>query len=223
MEDAGRRISIFSQRHRIISVILILFFFISSGAFAENEKFYLPEVRTHSAEEVAGDVGFLYLAHWAGYFVVFKILDDAGGNFEKYRENFFLKNIQWWDGDSFYWNFIGHPYVGSQTYLYYRARGYSKSESFWGSFAASFLFESTIEVFHEGFSFNDAVITPTLGYLLGNWIEKKSIQMINSDNKLHQTVARIINPCLNFTFYEGITFAPVISSKNIGFMLYCKF
>ena len=223
MEDAGRRISISSQRHRVIFVILILFFFISSGTFAENEKFYLPEVRTHSAEEVAGDVGFLYLAHWAGYFLLFKILDDAGGNFEKYRENFFLKNIQWWDGDSFYWNFIGHPYVGSQTYLYYRARGYSKSESFWGSFAASFLFESAIEVFHEGFSFNDAVITPTLGYLLGNWIEKKSIEMINSDNKLGQTVARIINPCLNLAFYEGITFAPVISWKNIGFILYCKF
>lgn len=213
----------FCQRHRIITIFLIILFSLSSRAFAENEKFYLPEVRTHSAEEVAGDVGFLYLAHWAGYFLLFKILYDAGGSLEKYRENFFLNDIQWWDGDSFYWNFVGHPYVGSQTYLYYRARGYSKSESFWGSFAASFLFESTIEVFHEGFSFNDAVITPTLGYLLGNWIEKKSIEMINSDNKLHQTVARIINPWLNFTFYEGITFTPVISSKNIGFMLYCKF
>ncbi len=213
----------FCQKCRIITLFLILFFFVSSGVPAENKKFYLPEVRTHSAEEVAGDIGFLYLAHWAGYFVLFKILDDAGGSLEKYRENFFLKNIQWWDGDSFYWNLIGHPYVGSQTYLYYRARGYSKSESFWGSFAASFLFESTIEVLHEGFSFNDAVITPTLGYLLGNWIEKKSIEMINSNNKLHQAVARIINPWLNFTFYEGITFAPVISSKNIGFMLYYKF
>ena len=223
MQNSKRKISMFCQRHRIITIFLIILFSLSSGAFAENEKFYLPEVRTHSAEEVAGDVGFLYLAHWAGYFLLFKILDDAGGNFEKYRENFFLNNIQWWDNDPFYWNFIGHPYVGSQTYLYYRAKGYSKSESFWGSFAASFLFESTIEVFHEGFSFNDAVITPTLGYLLGNWIEKKSIQMINSDNKLHQAVARIINLCLNFTFYEGITFAPVISSKNIGFMLYCKF
>jgi len=223
MEDSKRKISMFCQERRITTIFLIILFSLSSGAFAENEKFYLPEVRPHSAEEVAGDVGFLYLAHWAGYFLLFKILGDAGGSLEKYRENFFLNNIQWWDNDPFYWNFIGHPYVGSQTYLYYRARGYSKSESFWGSFAASFLFESTIEVFHEGFSFNDAVITPTLGYLLGNWIEKKSIEMINSDNKLQQTVARIINPCLNFTFYEGITFAPVISSKNIGFMLYCKF
>ena len=223
MQDAARKISMFCQKRRIITLFLILFFFLSGGVFAENKKFYLPEARTHSSGEIAGDVGFLYLAHWAGYFALFKILDDAGGSLEKYRENFFLNNIQWWDGDSFCWNFIGHPYIGSQTYLYYRARGYSKSESFWGSFAASFLFESTIEVFHEGFSFNDAVITPTLGYLLGNWIEKKSIQMINSDNKLHQTVARIINPCLNFAFYEGITFAPVISSKNIGFMLYCKF
>ncbi len=223
MQDAAGRISIFSQRHRIIIIFLVILFSLSGDVLAENKKFYLPEARSHSAGEIVGDVGFLYLAHWAGYFVLFKILDDAGGSLEKYRENFFLKNIQWWDGDSFYWNFIGHPFVGSQTYLYYRARGYSKSESFWGSFAASFLFESTIEVFHEGFSFNDAVITPTLGYLLGNWIENKSLEMINSDNKLHQTVARIINPFLNFTFYEGTTFAPVISSESIGFMLCYRF
>lgn len=223
MQDTAGRISIFYQKHRIITLFLILFFFLSSGVFAENKRFYLPEVRTHSLGEIAGDVGFLYLAHWAGYFVFFKILDDAGGSLEKYRENFFLNNIQWWDGDSFYWNFIGHPYAGSQTYLYYRAKGYSKSESFWGSFAASFLFESTIEVFHEGFSFNDAIITPTLGYLLGNWIEKKSMEMINSDKKLRQTIGQIINPWLNFTFYEGIIFAPVISSRNIGFTLSYRF
>ncbi len=223
MQDAAGQISIFSQGHRAITLFLVLFFFFSSGVLAENEQFYIPETRTHSSGEIAGDVGFLYLAHWAGYFALFKILGDAGGSLEKYRKNFFLNNIQWWDGDSFYWNFIGHPYVGSQTYLFYRARGYSKSESFWGSFTASFLFESTIEVFHEGFSFNDAVITPTLGYLLGNWIEKKSIEMINGDNKLGQTIARIINPYLNFTFYEGITFTPVISSESIGFMLCYRF
>ena len=146
-------------------------------------------------------------------------MDDAGGNLEKYEDKFFLKNIQCWDDDSFYCNFIGHPYVGSQAYFYYRARGYNKTDSFWGSFAANFLFESTIEMFHERFSFNDAVITPTLEYLLGNWIEEKSIEMTNSNNKIRQTIARIINPYLNLTFYEGITFTPVISFKNIGFML----
>ena len=206
-----------------MTIFLIILFSFSNGVLAENKKFHLPEARTHSPGEIAGDAGFLYLAHWAGYFTLFKILADAGGSLEKYRENFFLNNIQWWDEDSFYWNFIGHPYVGSQTYLYYRARGYSKSESFWGSFAASFLFESTIEVFHEGFSFNDAIITPTLGYLLGNWIENKSIEMINSENKLQQTIARIINPYLNFTFYEGTIFTPVISLTSIGFMVCYNF
>ena len=215
--------SALSQCRRIIIIFLIMFFSLSVSLFAGNERFYIPEARTHSSGEIVGDVGFLYLAHWAGYFFLFKILYDADGSPAKYRENFFLNNIQWWDGDSFYWNFIGHPYVGSQTYLYYRARGYSKSESFWGSFAASFLFESTIEVFHEGFSFNDAIITPTLGYLLGNWIEKKSIEMVNSDKKLHQTIARIINPSLNFAFYEGITFTPIISPNNIGFAFFYSF
>ena len=219
MQHPAPQISIFSQGHKII----VIFFSLSRRVFAENEEFHIPEARAHSSQEIIRDAGFLYLAHWAGYFLLFKVLGDAGGSVEKYRQNFFLNNIQWWDGDSFYWNFIGHPYLGSQTYLFYRARGYSKSESFWGSFTASFLFENTIEVFHEGFSFNDAVITPTLGFLLSNWIEEKSMEMINSGNKLHQTIARIMNPYLNFTFYEGITFTPVVSLNNIGFVLRYRF
>lgn len=178
-----------------LSILLIC-----SGAFAEEKKLLVPKSRVHSTREVIRDAGFLYATHWAGYLILFKVLSDAGGSFEKYKKNFFLKNIQWWDGDSFWWNFVGHPYVGSQTYLYYRARGCSKSSSFWGSFAASFLFESTIETFGQDFSFNDAIITPTFGYVLGNWIEKKSIEMINSDTKLHRIIARAINPWLNFEF-----------------------
>jgi len=208
---------------RKIVLLLTLILFVCTGAFAENKRFFIPQSRAHSPGEIARDTGFLYAAHWAGYLILFKVLSDAGGSLEKYKKNFFPNNIQWWDGDSSWWNFVGHPYVGSQTYLYYRARGYNKSESFWGSFTACFLFESTIEVFHDGFSFNDAVITPISGYVLGNWIEKKSIEMINSDNKRQQIIARIINPWLNFKFYEGVTFTPVISSKNVGFILCYNF
>ncbi len=208
---------------RKIAISSALILFLCTGAFAEDKRFSIPKSRPHSAREIICDIGCLYVAHWAGYLILFKVISDAGGTCEKYKENFFLKNIQWWDGDSFWWNFVAHPCLGSQTYLYYRARGYSKQESFWGSFTASFLFESTIEVLQEGFSFNDAVITPTLGYVLGDWIEKKSIEMINSDDKLHRILARTINPWLNFEFYEGATFTPVISSRNIGFIFSCEF
>jgi hypothetical protein len=208
---------------RKIVLLLSLILFVYTSAFAENKRFFIPQSRTHSPGEIARDIGFLYACHWAGYLILFEVLSDAEGSLEKYKKNFFLNNIQWWDGDSFGWNFVGHPYIGSQTYLYYRARGYNKSESFWGSFAACLLFESTIEVFHDSFSFNDVVITPISGYVLGNWIEKKSIEMINSDDKGQQIIARIINPSLNFKFYEGVTFTPIISSKNIGFVLCYKF
>lgn len=203
---------------RGIIVFLASLLLVCNGASAQDEKFIIPESRVHSTKEVIGDVGFLYVTHWVGYLVLFKVLSDAGGSCEKYKKNFFLNNIQWWDGDSFWWNFVAHPYVGSQTYLYYRARGYSKANSFWGSFTASFLFESTIETFDQGFSFNDAIVAPTLGYVLGNWIEKKSIEMINSDTRLHRIIARIINPWLNYKSYEGTVFAPAISLKNLGFV-----
>jgi hypothetical protein len=203
-----------------ISIIIILTS-ITIYSFAGENKYFAPLPRAHSGTETLSDAGILYALHWAGYIIEFKVIRDWGGNFETYKANLFLKNIQWWDGDSFWYNFVGHPYVGSQTYLYYRGRGYSRLESFAGSFTASFLFESTIEIMHEPFSFNDAVITPTFGFVLGNWIEKTSLRFINSSSKLKKAVARIINPSLNFKFYEGVSIIPILSNKMSGCMFVC--
>lgn len=202
---------------KTISIIIILIS-ITVYSFAGESKYFAPLPRAHSRTETLCDVSLLYALHWAGYIIEFKVISDWGGNFEQYKANFFLNNIQWWDGDSFWYNFVGHPYVGSQTYLFYRGRGYSKLESFVGSFTASFLFESTIEIMHEPFSFNDAVITPTFGFVLGNWLEKTSLRFINSGSKFKKAVAKIINPSLNFKFYEGVRVIPVLSSKISGCM-----
>ncbi len=201
---------------RKLIILLSVLFLYSSSSYARGNKYFAPAAREHSAGEIALDAGFLYGIHWAGDLIMFKVLSDAGGDFDTYKKNFFMKNIRIWDGDSFYWNFIGHPYVGSQTYLYYRARGYGKWHSFLGSFTASFLFESTIEISHESFSLNDSIITPGFGFLIGNFVEKISLEMINSDSEFKKVIAKIINPSLNFKYYEGVTVIPVISKEAIG-------
>lgn len=206
-----------------IGMSIVLVFIMLSSVSAEGKKYIETVPRQHTAGEIALDVGILYSIHWAGDLLMFKVLSDGGGDFQQYKENFFLRNIQWWDGDSIWWNFVGHPYTGSQTYLYYRARGYSKRESFLGSFVASFLFESTIEILHEPFSFNDAVITPAFGYLLGTWFEKISLEMINSESNFKKVLARIINLSLNFRFYEGIEIVPVVSGSMTGLFVACRF
>ncbi len=204
----------------IVSAILLLF---SSIAFADGKKYSVPVSRKHTKKEVFLDASFMYGVHWAGYILMFKVIHDENGNFETYKENLFFNNMRWWDGDSILWNFIGHPYTGSQTYLYYRGRGYSKAHSFYGSFLASFLFESTIEILDQSFSFNDAIITPGLGFLLGNYFEKASLKLINSDSRFKRAIARIINLSLNFENYEGIEFIPVISKDMSGGILVWRF
>jgi len=150
------------------------------------------------------------------------VLDDGGGNLSHYHENFMFKRIQWWDGDSFWWNFVGHPYAGSQTYLYYRARGYGRGQSFLGSFTASFLFESTIEVMQEGFSFNDAVVTPVLGFVVGNIFERISLKWINEGGAIKKIAARLMNPCLNFSFCEGLEVIPAVSKNGVYCLVCCS-
>ena len=201
-------------------MITVLFCILASSLPA-GEEFSLPIERKHGLDEVAFDAGFLYGIHWAGYFYLFKIKHDNGGKLADYHENFMFKRLQWWDGDSFWWNFVGHPYTGSQTYLYYRARGYGKKESFWGSFTASFLFESTIEVMQEGFSFNDAVVTPVLGYVVGNILESVSIKWIKQKSPLKRLAARILNPSLNFSYYEGVKVVPAVTMNGAYCFLYC--
>jgi len=207
---------------KIITTALI-FFSAALPLRGEEREYFTPVSRRHTRGETLLDVTFLYGVHWAGYFVLFKFLSDWGGSIEQYKENIFPKKIQWWDGDSFWWNFVGHPDVGSQTYLYYRARGYGKKESFIGSFTASFLFESTIEVMQEPFSFNDAVVTPAFGYVLGNFLEKISLEMINSNSTPKKILARMINPSMNFKFYEGVRLVPVVSRNLTGIFLSCYF
>jgi len=218
-DNAHREREMFQRVVAVFGFLILL----STSVAARDATFSVPIARPHSRGEIMRDVGSLYVIHWAGYFLLFKVVSDYGGTWAAYRRNSFLKKVDCWDNDSFWWNFVAHPYVGSQTYLYYRARGYSRSSSFWGSFVASFLFESTIESFHTGFSVNDAIITPTLGYILGNWIERKSIEMVNSGDRLQGIVAKLLNPSLSFEFYEGVSVVPSVSPENVGFIVCWEF
>ena len=201
-------------------LLLLIAVIIPAPSSARDSGVLLPPAeRDHSVLETATDVSFLYAVHWGVYLAMTSTLYRPEQGWDIYRDNFFMRKIQWWDGDPFYINFIGHPYVGSQTYLYYRGRGYGRLESFLGSFAASFLFESTIEILDQPFSFNDAVLTPTLGFLLGSGFEYLSMQFINSDCLLLRIIARIINPSINFRFYEGIRLQPVIRPDRAGLVL----
>lgn len=76
-----------------------------------------------------------------------------------------------WDEDHWAMNYVLHPYWGAAYYIRGRERGYSKAGSFWISTAFSTLYEFGFESFLEQPSWQDLIVTPLAGSLLGLYFE----------------------------------------------------
>lgn len=98
------------------------------------------------------------------------------------------------DGDPFLTNYIEHPLVGMTYYLYYRARGYDRRSSIFGSFMLSTLFEYTVEGWQQPPSFNDLILTPGIGVPLGIILEESSNWLAKRDSQFLRALSYIVNP-----------------------------
>lgn len=89
------------------------------------------------------------------------------------------------DNDKFWINYIGHPYAGAVYYLQPRIAGFAWSESVFFSFAASsFFWEYGIEGFAEIPSWQDLIITPAIGSLIGEGFYRIIRYIQNNNNRL---------------------------------------
>ena len=75
-----------------------------------------------------------------------------------------------WDKDAFYVNYVLHPYWGGTYYIRGRDRGLDKFSSFVYSALMSAMFEFGPECFFEKPSFQDLIVTPIVGALLGAFV-----------------------------------------------------
>lgn len=89
-------------------------------------------------------------------------------NFEKWWHN--VKHPQW-DRDEWYINYILHPYWGMTYYTRGRERGLTETGAFWYSFGLSSLYEFGLEALFEPVSYQDIVVTPVVGSLMGYYLE----------------------------------------------------
>jgi hypothetical protein len=96
----------------------------------------------------------------------------------------------WWenvqnphfDPDSWWVNYIAHPYWGGAYYIRARERGFGPVGSFVYSTVLSTIFELG-EAFYEQLSYQDLVVTPVIGSLVGaflfeparNWVKAKPV------------------------------------------------
>lgn len=86
--------------------------------------------------------------------------------------NKWAKNVQsaTWDKDPAWINYIGHPYWGATYYIRARERGFDEFGSFIYSAFLSALYEYGIEAFFERPSYQDLIVTPVGGILIGKFI-----------------------------------------------------
>ena len=93
--------------------------------------------------------------------------DRSGDHLEKWWDN--VRNPTW-DDDAFYINYILHPYWGATYYIRGRERGLSRWQSVGYSALLSTLYEYGAEALFEKPSYQDLVVTPLVGSLLGEFV-----------------------------------------------------
>jgi len=92
-----------------------------------------------------------------------------------------------WDDDEWYVNYILHPYWGGTYYIRGRERGLKRSYSFWYSFLLSALYEYGAEALFEPVSYQDLIVTPIAGALIGEYIFTPIRKQIRTKGNLRWT------------------------------------
>lgn len=110
-------------------------------------------------------IGILYMAPES--FSGWSQEDKDNYSFAKWKEN--VSNPVW-DEDEWYVNYILHPYWGATFYIRGRERGLKRMQSFWYAFLLSTLYEYGAEALFEPVSYQDLIVTPVAGALLGEYL-----------------------------------------------------
>jgi hypothetical protein len=153
------------------------------------EKFHLlpddseqPRDWVGLARDTAFVVGYQVIGNALLYVLPESVSNWSHSNkevsFEKWWDN--VQNPHW-DDDSWPVNYIGHSYFGAAYYTRARERGFDRIDSFLYAAFASTIYEYGVEAIFEQPSYQDLLVTPIGGALVGgfifepirNWIKRK--------------------------------------------------
>ncbi|MDE6288988.1 MAG: DUF3943 domain-containing protein [Muribaculaceae bacterium] len=104
--------------------------------------------------------------------------------FKRWFKNVFKRGPEW-DHDNPVFNYVLHPYAGAVYFMSARSCGFS----FWGSFLYSAAistigWEFGIEAFMERPSYQDIVITPVVGSIMGELFYRAKHEIVNRGYEL---------------------------------------
>jgi hypothetical protein len=126
-------------------------------------------------------------------------------DFQRWVDN--VKNPVW-DKDNWYLNYLVHPYWGATYYVRGRERGLSKFDSFLFSVFLSTVYEFGVEALFEPPSYQDLIITPLAGSLLGLYFEKvrETIKAKGDQQKWYDKAALVLTDPLGVAsnFIDGL-------------------
>jgi len=188
---------------------------------AGRKRYVEVTPREHSFVETFSYVGSIYFLLGIGYYFTSKEKIERNASFENVTNNF--GRVVIFDTDSPNANWVVHSLAGSQAYLFYRARSYSKSGAFFLTMLQSALFEFTLEIIQEPASLEDLINTPLIGSALGRGFELASIELLNSDFLLARALGHLINLPTLFGLYEGVVTYPIVGPQAVGLGLQVKF
>lgn len=120
--------------------------------------------------------------------------------FERWKDHVLVKGPEW-DHDKFYFNYLLHPYAGAVYFMSARSVGFN----FWQSLLYSSLisnvgWEFGVEAFMERPSYQDLVITPVVGSIIGEGFYRLKRHLVANDYRiagspvLGNIVAFLIDP-----------------------------
>ena len=179
---------------------------------------YTREIKSSEAFLTAFLVQFVYLG---GYVTTQWDNIQDNGSFSNWKKNMFRVHF---DKDSYDYNIITHVGNAHYSYLFYRARGYKKFNSFIMTAIGSTFFFFFFETVTEPPSIQDLWQTPVLGSILGMGTESLALVLINSEYKLAHAFAYVFNP---FLMFKGSTYkvstVPVFNENFRGVGLTIKF
>jgi hypothetical protein len=122
---------------------------------------------------LARDTGLLIGYQAVAIGVLFLLPEDVSNwNGKSHGAEQWVHNVSrpTFDDDSWWINYLAHPYVGAMYYIRARERGFGPWSSFAYSAFASAAYEFGVEAFFEKPSIQDLIVTPIGGALLGAFV-----------------------------------------------------
>lgn len=127
------------------------------------------------------------------------------------------------DSDMLWINLIAHPYAGAIYYMQPRTAGFSWTESaLFSFFFSTFFWEYGLEAFAEIPSWQDLIMTPAVGSILGEGFFRASRYIQNNDGKLWKskilgTICLLLMDPIGFVMRDfGVAKAMGIKNKNVA-------